>query len=88
MVEQRSSRINQLEKDLPEGLIVSAAWLEAKGYASNLRSYYTKNGWLDQPVAGVYRRPRGKLSWQQVTISLQTILECPLVVGGRTALGG
>ncbi len=33
-----------------------------------------------------YRRPRGNLSWQQAVISLQTLLEYPLVVGGRTAL--
>jgi hypothetical protein len=35
----------------------------------------------------VFRRPRGSLNWQQVVISLQTILNySPLLVGGRTAL--
>jgi hypothetical protein len=86
MVEQRSARLNQLEKDLPEGLVVDAAWLEAKGIPSNLRAYYVKNGWLEQPARSVYRRPRGSLSWQQIVISLQTLLETPLVVGGKTAL--
>ena len=87
MVEQRTSRLNQLEKDLPEGLLVDGAWLERKGYASNLRTYYVRHGWLEQPVRGVYRRKRGRLGWQQVVISLQTILEySPLIVGGMTAL--
>jgi len=86
MVEQRASRLNQLEKDLPEGLVVDSAWLEAKGIPSNLRSYYVKNGWLEQPARSVYRRPRGTLSWQQVVISFQTLLKTPLAVGGRTAL--
>lgn len=86
MVEQRSARIKQLEKDLPEGLVVDAAWLEAKGIQSNLRSYYVKNGWLEQPARSVYRRPRGSITWQQVVISLQTLLETPLTVGGKTAL--
>jgi len=86
MVEQRSARLKQLEADLPEGLLVDAAWLEAKGIPSNLRAYYAKNGWLEQPARSVYRRPRGSLSWQQVVISLQTLLETPLTVGGKTAL--
>ncbi len=41
---------------------------------------------MEQPVHRVYRRPRGTISWQQVVISLQTLLGHPLVVGGRTAL--
>ena len=86
MVEHKSSKLKLLETDLPEGLLVDAAWLEAKGIPSNLRAYYVKNGWLEQPVRSVYRRPRGSLSWQQVVISLQTILETPLIVGGKTAL--
>lgn len=86
MVKQRSARLNQLEKDLPEGLVVDAAWLEAKGIPSNLRAYYVKSGWLEQPARSVYRRSRGTLSWQQVVISLQTLLQHPLVVGGKTAL--
>jgi len=44
------------------------------------------SGWLEQPARRVYRRPRGSLTWQHVVISLQTLLEYPLVVGGRTAL--
>lgn len=86
MAEQRGSYLNLLEKELPEGLLVDSAWLERQGIASNLRAYYVKHGWLDQPVRGVYRRPRGSLRWQQVMISLQTLLGEVLVVGGRTAL--
>ena len=86
MVEQREARINRVEKDLPEGLIVDSAWLEAKGIPSNLRSYYVKQGWLEQPVRSVYRRPRGSLNWQQVVVSLQAMLGVPLIVGGKTAL--
>ncbi len=87
MVERNSSLLNRLEKDLPEGLVVDAAWLEERGIASNLRAYYVKSGWLEQPARSVYRRPRGKLSWQQAVISLQTLLaRTPLIVGGRTAL--
>lgn len=87
MAVQNPPPLNQLAKDLPEGLVVDAAWLEGRGIASNLRAYYVKSGWLEQPVRSVYRRPRGTLGWQQVVISLQTLLaRTPLIVGGRTAL--
>lgn len=84
---QSSSTLNRLISELPEGLVVDSAWLAQRGISSGLRSYYVKSGWLEQPVRGVYRRPRGPLSWEQVVISLQTILgQKSLVVGGRTAL--
>ncbi len=86
MGEHKCSKINLLERDLPEGLLVDAAWLEKRGYYPSLRRKYVELGWLVQPARSVYRRPRGSLTWQQVVISLQTLLEVPVIVGGRTAL--
>ncbi len=86
MNEQNSNKLNQLERNLPEGLLVDAAWLERRGYYGSLRSHYVSAGWLEQPARGVFRRPRGSLSWEQVLISLQTLLDFPVSVGGRTAL--
>ncbi|WP_373487122.1 type IV toxin-antitoxin system AbiEi family antitoxin domain-containing protein, partial [Blastomonas sp.] len=56
------------------------------GYSSALRSQYVSAGWLDSPARRVYRRSRTPLTWQQVVMSLQTLLDLPLAVGGRTAL--
>lgn len=86
MTKQKERKLNQLEQALPEGLLVDAAWLQKRGYSTSLRSQYVSAGWLQQPMRRVYRRPRGSLGWQQVVISLQTLLGYPLVVGGRTAL--
>lgn len=66
--------------------MADAAWMEAHGYSSALRSQYVSAGWLDSPARRVYRRARAPLTWQQVVISLQTVLDLPLTVGGRTAL--
>lgn len=71
---------------MPEGLLVDAAWMERHGYSSSLRSQYVSAGWLEQPARGTFKRPWGPLSWQQVVISLQVLLQQPLIVGGRTAL--
>ena len=88
-------KLNWLQHHLPEGLVVDAAWLEAHRYSRALRSKYVARGWLDQVARGVYRRPPAplpatgedeNLRWQHVVISLQTLLERPLIVGGRTAL--
>lgn len=86
MTMRYGNKLNQLQQALPEGLLADAGWLESKGYSSALRSHYVSAGWLDSPARRVYRRSRSPLTWQQVVISLQTVLDLPLTVGGRTAL--
>jgi Transcriptional regulator, AbiEi antitoxin, Type IV TA system/Transcriptional regulator, AbiEi antitoxin N-terminal domain len=86
MAGQRSGQLNLLEKQLPEGLLVTSSWLNEHGYSRQLLNHYVRTGWLMQPTRGVYQRPRGSLNWQQVVISLQTLLKDNLAVGGRTAL--
>jgi len=83
---QTTGKLKQLEHLLPEGLLLDAAWLSAHGYSTSLRTKYVASGWLEQPARRVYRRPRGQLGWQQVVVSLQTLLGYRLTVGGRTAL--
>jgi hypothetical protein len=86
MARSNDGLLNRLGQELPEGLLVDAAWLNARGYSRQLLSHYVNAGWLKQPTRGVYCRPRGPRSWQQVVISLQAMLQYPLLVGGRTAL--
>ncbi|WP_290478767.1 type IV toxin-antitoxin system AbiEi family antitoxin domain-containing protein [Hyphomonas sp. UBA1923] len=86
MNERNFSKLKRLEHEVPEGLLVSARWLTEHGYERSLRAQYLKSGWLEQPARGVFRRPRGSLRWEQVIISLQDIMQIPLIVGGRTAL--
>ena len=87
--------LNRLHRLLPEGLLADAAWFTAAGYPSSLRSRYLASGWLQPVTRGVFRRPLHKpgledttapLRWQHVVVSLQSVLERPVVVGGRTAL--
>lgn len=86
MAKRSDSKLNRLQRELPEGLLADAAWMEAHGYSSALRSQYVRAGWLESPARRVYRRSRAPLTWPQVVISLQTVLDLPLTVGGRTAL--
>lgn len=95
MRQQTQWKLNWLQHNLPEGLVVDSAWLQGRGYSSALRSKYASRGWLEQVARGVYRRPQAPLPapregeglrWQNVVTSLQMVLECPVIVGGRTAL--
>lgn len=86
MAKQTRGSLNRLEQELPEGLLVDAAWLTAKGYSTALRSQYVAGGWLHQPARRVYQRRSAPPTWQQVVVSLQTLLEFDLAVGGRSAL--
>ena len=86
MSTQKGGKLNRLQHLIPDGLVVDASWLEAQGYSRSLRGKYLAQGWLERPARGVYRRPGGNLQWQQVIISLQTLLDYPIIVGGRTAL--
>jgi hypothetical protein len=85
MVGQKPKRLN-LERELPEGLLVDTAWLKQHNYSRQLWHHYAATGLLEQVAPRVFRRPRGPVTWQQVVVSLQTLLRQPLVVGGRTAL--
>ncbi|MDL2403031.1 type IV toxin-antitoxin system AbiEi family antitoxin domain-containing protein [Rhizobium mayense] len=86
MTGQNTGKLNFLERTLPDGLLVDAAWMERHGYSTSLRSQYVAAGWLTQPVRGTYKRPRGELTWEKVVVSLQTLMGSALAVGGRTAL--
>ena len=91
MGSQIQGKLNWLQHNLPEGLVVDAGWLERHGVSRQLRRKYVMNGWLLSPARSVYRRPApseqdGLLSWQQLVISLNALLNVPIAVGGRTAL--
>lgn len=96
MTEPIQSKANQLEGLLSGGLLVDARLLREKGFSTSLVSHYVATGRLEQITRGLYRRKPGqkgfqqlmsKLTWQQVVVSLQTVLlRDPLYVGGLSAL--
>ena len=83
---KNGEKINHLQRLLPTGLVVTAAWLNEHNYSGALLQKYVASGWLEQPARGIYRRPAGELLWQHVAISLQALLGSQMFVGGRTAL--
>lgn len=90
MVGRKNEKLNQLQRLLPEGLVVDTAWLDDHGYRRQWREKYVNHGWLEGVARGVYRRPgttgEDALPWQRVVISLQRLLDKKVHVGGRSAL--
>ena len=86
MTHENNSKLKPLIQGLPSGLLADSAWLGRKGYYHSLRSRYVNGGWLERPAQGVYRMPGGGIQWQHVLISLQSIMEFPIVAGGVTAM--
>ncbi|MEX2264113.1 MAG: type IV toxin-antitoxin system AbiEi family antitoxin domain-containing protein [Bryobacteraceae bacterium] len=91
MGSQTKGKLNWLQRNLPEGLVVDASWLERHGVSRQLRRKYVMNGWLLSHARGVYCRPASSekndpLPWQQLVISLNALLNLPVSVGARTAL--
>ena len=82
--EAKQTREN-LERTLPEGLLVNRKWLKEKGFMRPLVDYYLRSGALEAVVRGVYRRPGPPLKWQHVVYSL-TVMGHFVHVGGRSAL--
>lgn len=86
---QNQSKLNQLQRILPEGLPVDSNWLQKQGYSRQLIAKYAHSGWLSSPIRGVYRRDSALLdqhNWELVVASLQNLLGLSVTVGGRTAL--
>jgi hypothetical protein len=81
-----TSKLNSLQRDLPEGFLAPSSWLKEKSYSDQLLKKYKSSGWLESPVRGVYRRPGPALKWQHVVASLGHVLEAPAHVGGLSAL--
>jgi len=76
---------DNLEHQLPDGLVVDRAWLADRGFERPLVDYYLRSGALVPVARGAYRRPGPPLKWEHLVYSLQE-LGYTAHVGGRSAL--
>lgn len=87
---KRATLLNRLVHELPERYVVDASWLSTLGLSASSIRDYVERGWLERVGSRLYRRPEsgggGSVRWEVATLSLQTLLEVPVHVGGMTAL--
>ena len=84
--QRTSSLLSQLLQALPEGVAVPSAWLLAHGISPQLVRKYVASGWLIPLTRGVYARPVFPVDWQGAILGLQKLAQCPVHVGGLSAL--
>jgi len=77
---------NQLSGLLPEGMVVSTAWMGAQGYSRQLLRKYVQGGWLVSVARGAFRRPGTAPDWPAIVSSLEKYWGVTCHAGGRTAL--
>ena len=79
-------RRKELYEIMPEGFITTHKWLMEHNLSSHAIDNLVKSNQLESISKGVYVRNVGKITWQSVVFSLQSVLKLDFVVGGLTAL--
>lgn len=84
----RKDKLNRVMTQVPEGLPVTAAWLNQEvGASRQLVQRYVKNGWLANPCRGVYVRNPSKMTWLSALLAVQWVEGRACYPSGISALG-
>ena len=74
------ANINQVLNYWPAGMVVTQAWLHARGVSKDQARKWARSGWLVRVGHGAYARAGDRLGWEGTVAGLQT-----LEVGGLPA---
>lgn len=80
------SKLNQLIQKLLPGTVVTAMWLKEQGYPHDLQHSYLRGGWLESIGSGAFKRKNDKIDIYGAVYALQTQMNKPVHIGGRSAL--
>lgn len=87
MAGEGRSKINQLLKKWPSGVVAVMPWLERQGAYQQLMHEYEKTAWVRRIGRGAYAREgEKKVEWTGGLYALQEQLGLPIHAGGKTAL--
>lgn len=80
------TKINQLLKSQPSGVVFQSSWLNSKGYSYDLQKRYRKGRWLESIGKGAMIRAGEEVGLEGAIYSLQKQSYLSIHPGGRTAL--
>jgi hypothetical protein len=86
MTRFKKNTLNNLIIQMPQGLVLTLAWLKAHGVSCKLAWWYVKAHWLERVGNEAYKKYGDKVSWVGALSALQNQLNLPLHVGAKTAL--
>lgn len=80
------SKINNLLRLMPSGVVLQASWLMRQGYSHDLQRRYRKSNWLQAIGAGAMIRAGDQVGYEGAVYALQKQSGLSIHPGGRTAL--
>lgn len=80
------TKINQLLKSQPQGVVFQSSWLNSQGYSYDLQNRYRKSRWLESIGTGAMIRVGDEVSYEGAIYSLQKQSDLCIHPGGKTAL--
>lgn len=86
MSTQRGTKLNQMIANTPRGTVLVAKYLKKRGINLDLLKKYKNSKWIEPIGRGAYKLYNDKIEWTGGVYSLQTHLDLPIHVGGKTAL--
>ena len=86
MNSEKGSKINRLLRVWPHGTVAVLRWLEKQGIYQQLVHTYEKSAWIQRIGQGAYMRMGDTIHWTGALYTIQTQMDLPIHVGGKTAL--
>jgi len=82
-----SVKINSLLKQWPRKAVVVQSWLNHQGITRQLAAAYEKSSWINRIGRGAFMRADDQqVEWTGGLYAIQTQMQFPIHVGGKTAL--
>lgn len=79
-------KIKKILRNWKPGMVATYSWLKPRGISHQLAEYYVKSGWFAKLAAGAFTKVGDKPTWAGCVYVLQTHLNLPVHIGGRTAI--
>lgn len=70
---QNDSKLNRVNRFLPEGVAAPSAWLGSQGFSRQLVRKYVQSGWLVPLARGAFARPTQPVDADGVILGLQRL---------------
>jgi len=86
MSTEKESKINQLLRLQPTGVVLLSSWLSQNGYSPELQKRYRKSNWLQSIGTGAMKRTGDNITYEGAVSALQTQMASEIHPGGKTAL--
>ncbi|MFW2569409.1 type IV toxin-antitoxin system AbiEi family antitoxin domain-containing protein [Legionella sp. 29fVS95] len=86
MARNNETKINYFMVTAPSGVVLTSAWLKNHGVSSKLAWWYVHSGLLEKLGTNAYKKAGTRITWAGAINALQSQLNIPVHVGGKTAL--